>query len=508
MTRWLGITKVRKFVRVCGVSADITIVPFNHTLTTLERAVKERVFFVKDGDQFVSPPRPKSGYFFDTLHDAKEALSKFLPRTAPLNYQQFVDTYRGRKKEAYTKALFDLRNGRTTAEQDSHIEVFTKYEKVDRTSKADPVPRVISPRDPKYNLRVGRYIKRIEEPIFKALGKLFGHKTVIKGLDMDGVAKVLREKWDMFTDPVAVGLDASRFDQHVSKEALEFEHSIYLECFAQRKHRERLHRLLDYQLENHCTGYAPDGKLDYTISGTRMSGDMNTSLGNCLLMCLMVKSYLDKVGVHGSLANNGDDCVVFMEKSDLQKFMGPLRDEFHKLGFNMQVEEPAYEFEHVEFCQTKPVFDGRVWTMCRNPITAIAKDSVMLHNPDSDNNGKFYRLWLHAVGIGGIRLSGGLPVFQNFYRLFHRSGHGCYVNSKRKLIQSHDNEYLPWFMRQEGLVGKREFSEPTPQARLSFWNAWGITPDEQLCLEKHYDSMSMVNVSAEKWFPRSVFSDP
>ncbi len=114
----------------------------------------------------------------------------------------------------------------------------------------------------------------------------------MKGMDVRTVAKVLREKWDMFPNPVAIGLDASRFDQHVSVPALEFEHSVYLSCFKQKKHRERLAKLLKLQLENHCTGYAEDGVIKYTTTGTRMSGDMNTSLGNCVLMCSLIHSYL------------------------------------------------------------------------------------------------------------------------------------------------------------------------------------------------------------------------
>lgn len=49
-------------MRVSGVSPNIQIIPFNNDITTLERAIKERVFFVKNLDKesptkFVSPDR-------------------------------------------------------------------------------------------------------------------------------------------------------------------------------------------------------------------------------------------------------------------------------------------------------------------------------------------------------------------------------------------------------------------------------------------------------------------
>jgi hypothetical protein len=319
----------------------------------------------------------------------------------------------------------------------------------------------------------------MEHRVFKSLGRLFGHTTVIKGMNALESARCLREKWEMFADPVAVGLDASRFDQHVSLEALRWEHGIYLECFKQRKHKNRLKRLLKLQEVNHCVGYTPDGVLKYTVTGTRMSGDMNTSLGNCVLMCSMIHAYLGERGVVGQLANNGDDCVVFMERRDLAVFMGGLTEWFLRLGFNMAVEKPVDEFEQIEFCQTHPVFDGQDWIMCRNPLSALAKDSTMLMPYDP----VVFRGWLDAVGVGGLRMTGGLPVFQEFYSSFIRSG-------KRREVPI---ELLPWSFRNWSAGMVRAYGEVPPQARCSFWLAFGVTPDEQVCLERYYQQFRVLD---------------
>lgn len=494
-TRHLGTTKVRRVVRVAGVSPDIGIVPFNHKFSTLERAVKERVFTVKNeqGD-LVPPPRPTDEHFRRIFGGFSASLAKFLPKTAPYNYQQFVDTYKGRKKEVYQRVLHDMRSGRMSVEESAHVEVFIKNEKTDRTSKADPVPRVISPRRPQFNLRVGRFIKKIEHKVFASIGKLFEHPTVIKGYNYMKSASLLKEKWDMFEKPVAVGLDASRFDQHVSKVALEMEHEVYLKCFASKKDRSKLAALLKHQLVNRCIGYAKDGMLKYKVEGTRMSGDMNTSLGNCVLMCGMIWAYLKDRGIKGSLANNGDDCVVFMEQRDLQKFSKGLGGWFLDMGFNMQVEKPVYEFEHVEFCQTKPIFDGVDWTMCRNPRTAIAKDSVMMHEWAGP---KLFKGWLDAVGVGGLSMTGGLPVFQSFYRMYCRSG------ERRKIPV----ELISWNMQQEMKNGSvRKVAKITPEARSSFYSAFGCTPDEQIELERYYDTFN-ISTTVGEYFSRGVLPD-
>lgn len=494
--RWkreLGTPKERRYVRVAGVAPDVDVVPFINSLDTLLRAVTERVFLVKDGQGgFCSPPRPEPGVFARRLSAVGQRLGKLLPSTAPCSHQQFVDGYSGRKKRCYQSALDDMRAGRYTPEEDASVKVFVKYEKTDRTTKSDPVPRVISPRHPRYNIRVGRYLAPIEKRVFRALGRMFDgdSPTVIKGLNAEQSAAALRSKWEMYSDPVAVGLDASRFDQHVSEEALAWEHGIYLSCF-HGKHRERLAKLLQYQLVNHCVGHVPDGQVSYTIHGTRMSGDMNTSLGNCVLMCSMIRAYLDHVGVSGTLANNGDDCVVFMERRDLAKFSQGLTKWFMEMGFNMVVEEPVDEFEQVEFCQTKPIFDGATWVMCRNPHTALAKDSVMLKCWDGD---KVFRGWLDAVGTGGIALTGRLPVYQSFYSSYVRSG-------KRRPIPQ---ELLPWSFRNLAMGMRRQAGLVHPEARASFWLAFGITPDEQLELERYYSKLSVQPVPGP-YRPRGIF---
>lgn len=505
--RQLGVTKERTTFRLNDVSPDVVIAPFNNDIDTLERAVKERVFFVKGKDgNFMAPPRPAPGHFANELASSLAQLRRFLPSTAPMTHQQFVDQVRGRKKKMYEQALERIHTEGLNLQRDAQVKVFVKCEKTDRTSKADPVPRVISPRDPKYNITVGRYLRKVEDRIFKALGKLFGHTTVMKGMDTSCVARQLREKWDMFNNPVAVGLDASRFDQHVSKEALETEHGVYLDCFPLKRHKDKLKRILSHQLVNRCFGTVADGTISYTVEGTRMSGDMNTSLGNCVLMCLMIHRYAATRGVRCQLANNGDDCVVFMERDQLEQFSQGLDDWFLAMGFNMVVEKPAFEFEHIEFCQTRPVFDGVAYTMSRNPFTAIAKDSVCLKGLEF---AKLLPVWMQAVGKGGVALAGGLPIFQSFYSSLVRSGTASYKNAHGKRTSLDEmTELLPWYMREHGIGGARTFSEVTPACRSSFYSAWGITPDEQISLERYYDGLSLSTaVCGGEWRYRAIFPD-
>jgi len=468
----LGMCKVRRYVRLGGLSLPVAIVPFNHTFQNLVRAVSERVFFVKRDGVFTRPPTPIS--FAKTLSGVKARLHTFLPSTVPWTYSQMIESYKGRKKKVYEAAYNDLFTEGPVCCKDAEVEIFIKYEKTDCTTKQDPVPRVISPRSPKYNLCLGRFLKKLEPKIFKSIAQLFGSTTVIKGFNSYEVASILRKKWLRFPEPVAIGLDASRFDQHVSVDALTWEHQVYLDCFPLKRHKRKLAQLLKYQLNNHCVGYTPNGKVKYKIQGTRMSGDMNTSLGNCLLMCSMIKAYSECCRVDIELANNGDDCVVFMDKKNLERFSAGLYDWFLNMGFDMKVEEPVYCFERVEFCQTRPIFDGNRWLMCRNLEAVFSKDTTFLQPYQSK---KQIANWLYAVGQGGLRLTGGLPVFQNFYRAYLKYG-------KPGLIP---RDYMSWYMRKMLNGMDRDFGPVTPEARESFYLGFGICPEEQLILEHQID---------------------
>lgn len=472
--------KCRKFCRLSGISPPIDIKPFNNCIDTLEKAVNERVFFVKNREGvFVQPPKPTHEHFTKTVSSFGDAVVSRMTPTVPLSRIDFVNTFRGRKLAMYHSAYQTLLS-KGFSGKDAEIKVFVKCEKTDFTTKSNPVPRVISPRSSRYNIEVGRYLRKIEERLFRAIGGVYGHTTVIKGFDAVQSASLLSEKWGMFTHPVAVGLDASRFDQHVSQPALKFEHSVYKRCFTHKSHQKKLSVLLDMQLQNKCSGYTPDGKLKYTTDGGRMSGDMNTSLGNCLIMCAMIHAYVTEKKIKAQLANNGDDCVVFMESRDVKRFQDGLFDWFLAMGFNMTMEEPVYQFEKVEFCQTKPVFDGQRFIMCRNPHTALAKDTVLLKPGQTV---PLVQEWMDAVGKGGLALTGGLPVFQDFYQMFIRNG-------KCAGLKLNDHAFS-WGVRH--LIGdlKNDYRKVLPETRASFYWAFGITPDAQIELEKVYRSLTI-----------------
>jgi hypothetical protein len=180
----------------------------------------------------------------------RQRLKTRLTSTTPVSLEEFPLQYEGRKRLVYTNAVESL-YARPIERCDADVSWFVKYEKVDGTGKDDVVPRMISPRTARYNVMIGRYLKHTEKLLFRGIARVWGETVVAKGLNASQTASLIAEKWDSYSNPVAVGLDAKRFDQHVSFEMLKFfEHKIFCDWY----HSREFSRLISWQLHNKCSG--------------------------------------------------------------------------------------------------------------------------------------------------------------------------------------------------------------------------------------------------------------
>jgi len=369
----------------------------------------------------------------------------------------------------YQRAMESL-NIKGIKKKDSYIGVFVKFEKLRFKSDKTPVPRVISPRKPRYNLELGTYIRPIEKRIYTLIDKLFGSKTVMKGLNMEQRGEIIYKHFTSYQKCVAISLDASRFDQHVSVSALQWEHTMYKIFWPRNNH---FRKLLKWQLLNRGFAVLPDGRVSYTVKGKRQSGDVTTSLGNILIMCSIVHALAKFLEIDLKLVNDGDDCTVFMEEHDALKFETAVKEWFLEFGFNVVVEARVYKVEHVSFCQAQPVFDGSKYVMVRDPRTSIAKDCISLKPLDND---KITCRFAASIGLGGLSMVGGIPIVQEFYQSLVHSADGA-----KPLDDVSLRKYTG-----RGVGMSRHYVEPCANARLSFYNAFGVPPDGQVAIEEVY----------------------
>lgn len=448
----------------------------------------ERVYYHKEGEEWVRPHRPQLGFIFQKLRVFTRKLHSHLGFYPPRSPEQFARGYLGRRRHIYERAAEEY-NTRGVSRLDSFVHAFVKAEKCvvapytfpypwPLHSRKGPAPRAIQPRKPIYNVGVGRYIHHMEWPLYKAIEYTFGYPVVSKGLSVDQTAKLIHSSWTMFKRPGAMVLDASRFDQHVSAALLQWEHSIYLSHCG---FPDELSQYFEWQRDNKGRFFSKDGTVKYRVDGSRMTGDMNTAMGNCLIMCAMIFSFLEDTGFGPGVTNkirfinNGDDCVLIGEIKDLQRLSPLVAPWFGNMGFIMKIDPIVDTLEKVQFCHMHPVFDGIRWRMVRIVPDSFDKDSFLIKPIESDSMARRY---IRAIGDAGLSLTGGLPVLQAYYEMFRR------VGDVKPLTDPSMESGFYWLAKKSKYV-KTHISD---DARVSFCFAFGLPPDLQVQLEESFDS--------------------
>lgn len=442
----------------------------NNSIVNIERALVERVLTVKGGGgQQVIPPQPAPGLVKRRLMTFRKKLVHVTGRTAKLSTSEFVEGYVGRKRRLYQQAADSL-DDMPLRKKDAYIQAFIKDEKTNLTRKDDPCPRIIQPRSPRFNVAIGKHLRPMEHAIFRGIGRVFRSTTVMKGLNASERGKQMSRKWHRFQQPVALMLDASRFDQHCSYDIISWEHSVE-EAIA--IEREELSQLNRWRRVNKCFARAPGGGFSYSLRGTRMSGDMDTAMGNCLTMCGMMWSFVTDMGVEKfEFANDGDDGVLFVELKDLGVLLEHYSGYFRELGFTMKLEGVAHELEHIEFCQSRPVLAPEGYRVVRDPRVCVGKDSLSLRR--TTETGSLLEL-RNAVGWCGAALAGDMPVFNRYYASMINGDAPIREYTTGMQFLSHGME--------------SRFSEPTPETRASFHKAFDLSPDDQVALESEIERL-------------------
>lgn len=456
----------------------------DNSLVNCERALKERVYFVKNGDSFTPPPRPIDGAF-DRCYEFRRQLSRYMPRIPSLTWDEFPKRYKdARKRQIYQNAVESLLL-KGFCDDDGLVKGFVKDERLNFDVKRDPVPRAILPLSPRLNVIEGSINAHREHALFETIDKVFGRKTVMKGLNARERGRIIAEKWSAFSDPVAVGMDASRWDQHVSSSMLDFQNSCFLDHCCNDRERRELLSCLEYARNGKGIMKATDGKIRFKREGGRLSGTMHTASGNVMCMCALFWSFMRQFRVPWDYINDGDDCVLFMERKDLGQVMPHVSGWFLEMGVNMVVEEPVFDLERVEFCQSQPVWTRDGYLMVRNPFRSPVKDSMCLKHIGNEAE---WGSWVRSVGECGMSLTGGIPMFQAFY--------GCYLRSSSQ-YRINKLHRADGGLKLASMGMHRKHQDIDELTRYSFCVAFGVLPDVQRAIESEWDNHTLTYQNPE-----------
>lgn len=401
----------------------------------------------------------------------------FLPRVTPMKLWKVPLCYSGRKRARYELGLKDLLSTGLTR-KNSFVAAFVKAENVGN-KKLDPDPRIIQFRTPPYCVALAQYLKPMEHQLYnmRGFGDYLPNTRVIgKGLSARERANLLHQKMQQFNSPVVISLDAKRFDQHVSKELLEIEHSIYLTCY----YDEDFAGLLGAQIKNICRAKTHSDRIRYKTLGKRMSGDMNTALGNCLLMVLMVSTFMN--GKKYDILDDGDDCLLIVEEEQLPWVLENVGPTFLSFGHEIKIENVARTMEEVEWCQCRPVqVAPGEWNFIRKPEKIM---SCATSGSKYTGSIKSRQKLINSIGMAELVLNHGVPVIQEYaWALIRNANTDKMIN-----LDATDSMYYRLhremrFLKMKTLT-KLQPRPITMQARLSYYKAFGVGITEQIEQEK------------------------
>jgi len=355
---------------------------------------------------------------------------------------------------------------------DGRVQAFVKAEKFDPTVKVNPDPRMIQSRSPRYNLVIAKYLRPVEHVIYNLLDD-DGDRVVAKGMNQAARADAILSAFARFSKAVCFSLDCSRWDKHVKSTILNVEHGFYRALVG--VHPE-FDRLLSWQLVNRCR---TSGGVKYVVTGGRMSGDVNTALGNCLLMVLMCRAAMRRLGVYYKLLNDGDDVLVFVEHSEFDRVSGSIAKIFLEFGQELKIENVASLPSDVVFCQSKLVHNGEHYVMVRDWRKVLSQACCGTKNW---NVPSYVRPMMGLVGTCELALNVGIPVLQAYAVALIRCSRGLLANfgdADAGLVARLRAEFG------EGLEAacKIKARPITDTARAAFTAAFGLCEWEQVAIE-------------------------
>lgn len=403
-------------------------------------------------------------------------LSRYLGKREKIPFEVWGAKYTGMKRARYLRAVTSLADT-PISRRDAVIQAFVKLEKL-----SDPYkdPRMIQARSARFNVEVGNYLKAFEHDLYHVRGagpmaKWFPPgRAIVKGMNPVARGALIEAHWLSLKRPVQLALDCSRFDGHVSEPMLRFEHGVYERLF---NYDPYLVSLLARQRRNIC--YTKSG-LKYTVCGRRMSGDMNTALGNCVLMICMMAVAMKRLGLKPNqwrMADDGDDCCIMVEEEMADVVKVGLRDVFVEFGQDLKVESVARELGKVSLCASKPVRVGGVRTMVIEPKRIIGKTRVGLRARDP----KFRADYVATVGVGLLAMHSGVPVLQAHALALQRAS--------KSTLREMPGSYLYRLAYLDDPFAARE-RPVTLEARLDFAVSFGVDISAQLELEAWFDRVS------------------
>jgi hypothetical protein len=282
-----------------------------------------------------------------------------------------------------------------------------------------------------------------------------------------------------FKRPVFVILDVSAYEFCQKEELRSLEHEILnrmckdpLLAGLLKAQRVNRIRFMGYKLQ---------------ILWRRMSGEMTTSLGNNMISCFVggtvVEILKQSHGVDAALKCDGDDALIICEEDEAQIVVRTIAQTYKGSGLKLKMVEVATIPEQCEFCSSRIVETAYGRTLVRSPQKVAA---CIVHDAKPHLGRRARHEYLASKALCELHANAGVPVLFTLASSILR--HCLNVLGKDKLwlqrsymriLSKHDPDLA--YRASREVRGILDLDMEIPLAsRMSFYLAFGVTPEEQV----------------------------
>lgn len=411
-------------------------------------------------------PAPDPGYFRNQLIGVKERIFRAPPRISKTVKQQFIE-FVSRwldKHVGHQQVHVDfedwINNARYTLVRKEQLRreyergmLPESWKKVKSFVKREfylsfKDPRIINSRVDNYKVFAGPWISAIEHWVCAHL------PSFVKGMSPIERSSYLVKRLEGYSH--YYNSDFSRFESHMTPYIIRD-----IECQLYRRFGMPEELLSPLWSRNECSMSC----LNYSVNGTRMSGDMNTSLGNGFVNLMVNKFVASRTGIQIHGVVEGDDGLFGVVGRC------PTAREFEEVGFRATVSE-IYSISESNFCSTSiEILSNSVWSHT-DPRRVLLRAGWSFVCPINANL-EFRRELMAAKAMSIADANPGTPLLMAYCSKYfgkarwHRdSSYGC------------GEKYWSFSMFDK-------LQQPSDEIRRRFAIRYGLSIPDQLLVEKY-----------------------
>lgn len=454
---------------------------------------------------------------------------RLLPRNVPLrDLDEYVSNISGQLKRRKYQAAREYITRFKYHKSWMNMRMFVKPDGVDYTMKVKGPPRAITYRDPRGALLLAGVALGLESVFYNTeAGDLLPNRGPVfgKGRDSFDKARLILSNLEGFHRPCVLSVDASRFDRHISEALMRVKFEVMGAMTTAAGQRILAMILEDYLRPGSIR--SSQGVVLRDAPVALRSGDMDTALGNNLVSWMIHVAFnqfltgkwdaetmsLVEAAVgesphlaphNGAAIIDGDDVLLVFEHDVVPSVCSLLTPFFRQLGIDMRLDAMTCEVPEISWCQQQIIqIAPGVNRLVRHPRKVV---SSALSGPAWTCGPKGRKARALAVGSCELVLNVGVPVLESFALALVREGQGgvaadiygespAYRARMEKKVRAEEVCYT----RYAGVA-------ITPQARVSFYAAFGMHPDVQMELEQLWAGWKLDHTSHSVMFDQSAWA--